>query len=146
MIFSFVDPSPNHEVCVQAQLYLEKHNYNRTATLPASLVSTIECMALSGVKHITIAPPLLRELSTSNMAEGSDSPPTLSLFEDRESLKRVTETVPEQPLNLINDEESFRILFTRRDGGKQEIKQVKAINVFADMQVKLEEIVRSHLQ
>lgn len=139
--FSFIDPSPNHYVCVQSQMYFEKHNYTRTATLPASLVSIAECMSLSGVKHITISPPLLRELSSTIVTNNN----TDSLFEDATYVNKIAATIPEQPLDLIDDEERFRILFTRRDGGRQEIKQVKAINVFADMQIKLEEIVRPHL-
>lgn len=99
-------------------------------------------MSLSGVKHITVSPPLLRELSSTLVADNSVSK---SLFEDEEYVGKIAETISEQPLNLIDDEERFRMQFTRRDGGKQEIKQVKAINVFADMQVKLEEIVRPHL-
>lgn len=138
----FVDPSPNHYVCVQAQKYFEKHNYTRTATLPASLVSIGECMSLSGVKHVTISPPLLRELNSTLVADSSVSK---SLFEDEVYIGKIAETISEQPLNLIDDEERFRMNFTRRDGGKQEIKQVKAINVFADMQMKLEEIVRPHM-
>ncbi|KAK5082948.1 hypothetical protein LTR05_006830 [Lithohypha guttulata] len=142
-----VDPSPNHLVCVQSQLYFQKHGYARTATLPASLTTIAECMSLSGVKHITIAPPLLRALNETTSADvlaidGNFS----SLFENEECLRKVEATLPEQPLDLIDDEERFRMLFTRRDNGKQEIKQVKAINIFADMQVKLEEIVRPCLQ
>lgn len=137
---------PNHHVCVQAQMYFEKHNYTRTATLPASLTSTGECMSLAGVKHITISPPLLQLLSSSTIDGNHKSTPgQQSLFDNATVVSDIAKTIPEQPLNLIDDEERFRMLFTRRDGGKQEIKQVKAINVFADMQVKLEEIVRPHL-
>lgn len=105
-------------------------------------------MSLSGVKHITIAPSLLQALNTTTMTTGTSSSGSdhISLFEDRAYLDKIAKTIPARPLNLIGDEERFRILFTRRDGGSQEIKQVKAINVFADMQVKLEEIVRPHLQ
>lgn len=101
-------------------------------------------MSLSGVKHITISPPLLRELSSTAVV-ASDPAKTESLFDDQAYVRNLAQTIPDQPLNLIDDEERFRMLFTRRDGGKQEIKQVKAINVFADMQVKLEEIVAHYL-
>jgi len=100
-------------------------------------------MSLSGVKHITIAPALLQALNTTTAASsGSD---IRSLFRDNEYVQEIAETIPASPLNLIDDEERFRMMFTRRDGGRQEIKQVKAINVFADMQEKLEEIVRPYL-
>lgn len=136
----FIDPFPNHHVCVQAQLYFEKHGYTRTATLPASLTSVAECMSMAGVRHITISPPLLQALNTT-----PDSQEMKSLFDDQAYTVQINADLPEQKLNLIEDEERFRILFTRRDGGKQEIKQVKAINVFADMQEKLEAIVRPYL-
>lgn len=137
----FIDPSPNHHVCVQAQLYFDKHGYTRTATLPASLTSIGECMSLAGVRHITISPPLLHALNTTPSAQGFKS-----LFEDGEYTAEVAAELSDQKLNLIDDEERFRMLFTRRDGGKQEIKQVKAINVFADMQEKLESIVEPYLK
>jgi len=145
--YSFVDPSPNRHVCVQAQLYFEKHGYTRTATLPASLTSISECMSLAGVKDITIAPTLLRELNTTTSPDISANDEEFkSLFDNEEYVKKITDELPHQPLGLIDDEEKFRILFTRRDGGKQEIKQVKAINVFADMQAKMEGIVRAYLR
>ena len=142
----FIDPSPNHLVVVQCQRYFEKHNYTRTATLPASLISVGECMSMTGVKHITISPPLLELLNKTYVSDLRDAEPYSGfLFLDETILDKIDGELPDQPLNLIDDEQRFRMLFTRRDGGKQEIKQVKAINVFADMQVKLEEIVRSQL-
>lgn len=97
-------------------------------------------MSMSGVRHITISPPLLQALNTT-----PDSQELKSLFEDKTYTDKILAELPEQKLNLIDDEERFRMLFTRRDGGKQEIKQVKAINVFADMQERLEDIVRPYL-
>lgn len=104
-------------------------------------------MSLSGVKHITIAPALLRELHSSCVpTHQSDGTSIQSLFNDEEYLRKVAESIPEKPFRFIEDEEGFRISFTRRDDGKQEIKQVKAINVFCDMQLKLEEIVQKYLE
>jgi transaldolase len=93
-------------------------------------------MALSGADHITIAPALLQELQSTKNEQFP------SLFDDQEIL---SEKVPAK-LNLVDDEERFRITFTRNDGGLQEIKQVKAINIFADMQTKLEDMVAQYLQ
>lgn len=100
---------------------------------------------MAGIAHITISPPLLKALNTTDAEELSSKPELMSLFDKNDIVQQVARDVPDQPLNLIDDEERFRILFTRRDNGLQEIKQVKAINVFADMQVKLEEVVSVYL-
>lgn len=101
-------------------------------------------MCLAGVKHMTIAPAVLRALDSTSVSEAADKQHQ-SLFADPEYVAKVGGELPDQPLKLIDDEERFRIMFTRRDNGLQEIKQVKAINVFADMQINLEGIVKKHL-
>jgi transaldolase len=102
-------------------------------------------MSLAGAAHITIAPALLEALNTTTRSSDRKDPRFASLFEDGEYVAKIEDQLPEKPLNLIDDEERFRMMFTRRDKGVQEIKQVKAINVFADMQEKLEEMVRKYL-
>ena len=93
-------------------------------------------MSLAGSDHITIAPTLLRALH--DITDKSFE----SIFDDRDLLSG---EVPAK-LSLIDDEETFRISFTKNDQGLQEIKQIKAINIFANMQTKLEEIVASYLE
>jgi transaldolase len=92
-------------------------------------------MALSGSDHITIAPALLQKLQ---QTKDVDFP---SLFDDQEVLSKEVSG----KLSFIDEEEKFRLSFTRNDQGRQEIKQIKAINIFADMQAKLEELVAQYL-
>jgi len=85
-------------------------------------------MALAGVNHITIAPALLQQLTT---APASSAIP--SLFD------QISPTVqPEALLEFSGREAAFRIAFTRRDNGEGERKLSQAINIFCDMQTKLE--------
>lgn len=105
-------------------------------------------MSLSGVHHITIAPALLEELTTtpaSSLGMASLFDQTPATFE------------PHPLLSFANDGAAFRIAFTRRNNGEGERKlsQVrsnlsgrheklivpKAINIFCDMQTKLEAMV-----
>ncbi|KAK5943162.1 hypothetical protein PMZ80_004168 [Knufia obscura] len=120
----FVDRFPGHEVCVQAQSHFRKHGH-MTKVLPASLISVDECMSLAGVDHMTIAPALLQQLSEAPAREQS-----------------TIEAVDVSDVDDSMDEKAFRMSMTRRDGGRGEIKQVRAINVFADFQMKLEQLMR----
>jgi hypothetical protein len=43
---------------------------------------------------------------------------------------------------VVRDESLWRMAFTRADGGASETKLVQAINIFADVQDQLEEMVR----
>ena len=139
---SFIDPSPNHNIAIQCHLYFTQHNYTHTKTLPASLTTVTECASLAGLPHITIPPPLLKQLTSTTATHDNNM---TALLDNTALITQLTSTLPAAKLNLLDDEERFRILFTLRDGGRQEIKQVKAINVFVEMQVKLEEIVRHNL-
>jgi len=128
----YKDEAPNFQLCVDAQRYYAKHN-QKTMVLPASLTSIEECMKLAGADHITISPPLLRQLADTDYDK--------SLYP---SLFDVGETNGHSDAKELQDleiEENFRMAFTRRDGGKQEVKLVQAINIFCDFQVKLEELL-----
>lgn len=118
--------------------------------LPASLTSTDEVLALAGVDHITVAPPLLQLLSLPECGIPG------SVFDNAAS------EIPsplKQPL-YIKDEAAYRIAFTRDLAGASEEKlsQVcntrnkyehqlilrgKAINIFCDMQDKLIALIKS---
>lgn len=98
-------------------MYFQKHGYTRTLTLPASLVAVSECMSMAGIAHITISPPLLKALNTTDAEELSSKPELISLFDKKDIVEKVARDVPDQPLNLIDDEERFRILFTRIAAG-----------------------------
>lgn len=130
----FRDENKKQKLCVDAQRYFEKYGY-QTQVLPASLTSTDEIMALAGVHHITIAPSLLVELQRKS-TEGLN---VKSLFDTRdEEVWRAGEKMV-----WGMDEGRWRIDFTRScaGDGEGERKLVQAINIFCDMQTKLEEMM-----
>jgi len=130
----YKDEAPNFQLCVDAQRYYAKHG-QKTMVLPASLTSVAECMKLAGADHITISPPLLRQLAVTDY----DKATYPSLYD----VEAVTDSNDElEELNDLEVEEKFRMAFTRRDGGKQEVKLVQAINIFCDFQVKLEKMLQ----
>lgn len=129
----FIDHNKAQALCVQSQRYFEKYGF-KTQVLPASLTSTDEIMALAGVHHITISPPLLRAL----IATPASSNPTISLF-DTPAASNFDAVSP--LLKLGEDEPAFRIAFTRSQGGEGERKLGQAVNIFCDMQTKLEAMV-----
>ena len=106
-------------------------------TLPASLVSVEECLALAGVKHITISPPLLQQLAKSEMPADVETKYP-SIFQQAQENEIA---VPHQR-NFMEDEAGWRIAVTLQDSGEQERKLTQAINIFAEMQLKLEVLVR----
>ncbi|KAF2137144.1 uncharacterized protein K452DRAFT_291796 [Aplosporella prunicola CBS 121167] len=130
---SYCDPAPNLALCVQTQRYLQHHSY-RTAVLPASLTNITECLSLAGVAHITVPPALLRELASTPALDPSAFP---SLFDDAKLAKL---GMPEK-LACVREESAWRMAFTRSGKGVQEKKIVQAINIFCDMQGKLEEVM-----
>ena len=71
---------------------------------------------MAGVRHITIAPPLLRELSTTSSTDAATNFP--SLFDG---------PAPEIPpqMSFINDEAAFRMGVTRNKNGANELKLVQ---------------------
>jgi hypothetical protein len=80
--------------------------------LPASLTSTDEVLALAGVDHITVAPPLLQLLSHPDCGIPG------SVFDNAAS------EIPsplKQPL-YMKDEAAYRIAFTRDLAGASEEK------------------------
>lgn len=127
----YKDEAPNFQLCVDAQRYYAKHS-QKTMVLPASLTSIEECMKLAGADHITISPPLLKKLANTQY----DKLLYPSLFD----VEEVNGHSNANELQDLEVEENFRIAFTRRDGGKQEVKLIQAINIFCDFQLKLEEI------
>ncbi|CAL3964393.1 unnamed protein product [Diplocarpon coronariae] len=130
----FVDLNKAQQLCVQIQRFYEAHNL-KTEVLPASLTSTTEIMELAGVKHLTISPGLLQQLS----ATPASSNTTVSLFDHAAEDLKVTPLV-----SYADDEAAFRIAFTRSNGGdgEGERKLIQAINIFCDMQDKLEAMLK----
>ena len=113
-------------------------------------------MKLSGVDHITVSPPLLAELSTTPSKLSSAISDNVSWF-DQEDLS----AKPADYSAILTDESAFRIAFTRSKNGANEGKLTsvsdislftynwkrltsQAINIFCDMQDKLEELVKKY--
>lgn len=92
-------------------------------------------MALAGVDHITIAPALLQQLSVTHASALT----TKSLFDADSKLSKDEKSGP----TLYTKESTYRMAVTRSNGGdgEGERKLVQAINIFCDMQDKLEEMI-----
>ncbi|EED18057.1 transaldolase, putative [Talaromyces stipitatus ATCC 10500] len=127
----FVDRNKLFSLCVAIQKYYKSIGAV-TQVLPASLTSTDEVLALAGVDHITVAPPLLELLSL------PDCPITQSFFDnDIAGLLALPKT------SYLKDEAAYRIAFTRDLAGASEEKLTQAINIFCDMQDKLIALIKS---
>lgn len=136
---SFTDTHKAFAFCGEAQRYYELRGC-KTKVLPASLTSIDEVMQLAGAHHITVSPPLLAELA-------------VTPSKDWESGQVVGRTLKETPIPAVSvsevydeisrDEASWRLAFTRSHNGRSEGKIIQAINIFSDMQDRLEAMVRS---
>ena len=142
---SYTDPSPALQLCQTAQAYYGARNLS-TRVLPASLTSVSECMALAGADHITISPPLLRELGSTPLELDQAGQPVgfKSIFDAPYSEAGVQEA---KDLNLVRFEhpERWQMCFTRSEDGKPAKKLIDAINIFCDMQLKIEALVKKYL-
>lgn len=76
-------------------------------------------MALAGAHHITIAPPLLRELSSTEVSAYDSSIPNVF-----EAVQAQHEQPPEL-MSFSDDEAGFRTAFKRNDNGKNEAKMTQ---------------------
>ena len=114
---SHKDETPLSSLCVAIQRYYERNSI-KTQVLPASLISTEEVMGLAGVRHMTIAPALLEQLSRSENV-------TRSLFDE----PAVSPSGPgPSTISFLNDEAAYRIAFTRANLGKAETKLTEVGN------------------
>ena len=82
-----------------------------------------EVMALAGVHHITIAPPLLRDLSSTEAA-GYDSK-IANVFD---AAKGRQEPPPEL-LSFADNEAAFRSALKKNDDGKNEAKMTQVLSM-----------------
>ncbi|GAD91994.1 transaldolase [Paecilomyces variotii No. 5] len=135
-IAPFVDPDKLLGFCASIQRYYKDKGVTKTKVLPASLTSTEEIFALKGVDHITIAPGLLQQL-----AKSTSVPSTPSLIDKAMSAVDSAEAFTYPKTSYLNDPAAYRLEFTRDRKGASEEKLVQAINIFCDMQDKLESLV-----
>ncbi|KAG8167685.1 hypothetical protein KVR01_003374 [Diaporthe batatas] len=129
----YVDQNKAFDFCVAAQRYYQKIGA-RTKVLPASLTTIDEVLALAGVDHITISPPLLAQLSNTSCEHYEG---------DIGSVMRATgDSVHEDFAPILADESAWRLAFTRSGRGTSEGKIIQAINIFYEMQVELEAMIK----
>ncbi|KAL1867049.1 hypothetical protein Plec18167_008840 [Paecilomyces lecythidis] len=138
----FIDPAKLLEFCASIQRYYKAKGVSKTKVLPASLTSTEEIFALKGVDHITISPGLLEQL-----AKPGSVPSTPSLIDKTGSAVDPLADFTYFKTSYLNDPATYRLEFTRDRKGASEEKLTQAINIFCDMQDKLELLVhaRAHL-
>ena len=91
--------------------------------LAASFTSTQEIMALAGLQHMTIAAPLLEELSSTPY--DSTNKPIPTLFDDPDIVNKA----PRARLRLADDEPAFRLAFSQSNNGHAQAKltQVRSL-------------------
>ncbi len=125
--------------CAEAQNYY-KRTQAKTQVLAASLTSVAEVMQLAGVQHITISPPLLRELATTPADSWNTS--AASVFSSSTGDSSRTK---DNFRDIINDEGAWRLAFARSGFGTSHAKIIQAINYFSDFQDKLEEMMLNYI-
>ncbi|KAK4187485.1 hypothetical protein QBC35DRAFT_233195 [Podospora australis] len=118
---------------------ISKQTNSRTPeVVAASLTSIDEIMQLAGIRHITISPPLLAQLENTPAAGWTDATVGLATrFSDYVSDISLAELG-----SIVHDEARWRMAVTRSENGLSESKLVQALNIFADMQDRLEGLVR----
>ncbi|KAI1262764.1 transaldolase [Xylariaceae sp. FL1019] len=133
---TYVDEHKAFGFCGSAQRYY-RHIGSKTQVLPASLTSIQEVMKLAGAHHITVSPPLLKQLAETpaDPWEGDIG----SVFKGN-----VEAAFPDFSA-IVDDESSWRLAFTRHQSGTAEGKIIQAVNIFSDKQDGLEDLARRHI-
>lgn len=89
---------------------------------------------LAGVDHITISPPLLAQLSNLRCEDYEGDIGSV--------LKAAESTADEDFTAILQNESAWRLAFTRSGRGTSEGKIIQAVNIFYEMQVSLEAMVK----
>lgn len=102
-------------------------------------------MKLAGIDHLTISPPLLAELASTpgNLASALGDQPDSSWLQNGANNERGKKS--NDYAAIVSDEAAYRIAFTRSNKGASERKLSEAINIFCDMQDRLEQIVARYM-
>ncbi|KAL7944926.1 hypothetical protein V8C42DRAFT_324108 [Trichoderma barbatum] len=135
----YIDHHKAFAFCREAQAYYSANNH-RTRVLAASLTSVEEVLQLAGVNHITISPILLHALSRLDVSA---------------TTKKLGQYFAEEPAaesldskkyaQILQNESSWKLAFTRSGFGTSEGKIIQAINYFSDFQEKLEEFAGRYI-
>ena len=130
--------------------------------LPASLTTVSQCMALAGADHITISPPLLRELAQTPLKLDERGNPVgyssahasevgiATWRKQTEKLTRKKQEPAERKEEAFLDDsrrrEEWQMRFEREDGGRAAKKLIDAMNIFCDFQLRLEALMEKYLK
>lgn len=152
------------EVVVRSQRYYDASlDGIPTKVLPAALMSVDECLELRGVHHMTLPPRRIEELSAMKASDVK----VLSMFEAATAgpLSQPPEPLRDAAKDMMQDEEVFNRTMKEWDGempaklmdevghldlvhskilNKADIPD-KAIEIFCDMQTRLEAMAREEL-
>ncbi|KAL8648121.1 MAG: hypothetical protein Q9210_005173 [Variospora velana] len=124
---SYHDPNPDFNLCVSAQRYFE-HHHLATQVLAASFSSTDDILRLAGIHHMTVPPPLLEKLDETP----ASAPKPESLFQAD------SESPPEISVMDLYQKDFFLKAIERG-----QFKLSQAIEIFCDLQTKLESLVEN---
>ena len=145
----FVDADKGFEVAKGAGRWFVE-NGAKTRVLVASLVSVEEVLRVGrevgmGMRgHVTVSPPLLAELAALPASvEGQVGLPN-GHEEKVVEQNGLDEFVANE--GVVDDEAAYRMAVTRWRSGDGEWKLTDAINLFADMQDRMEDIVKGFLE
>ena len=122
--YRYHDGEPILPFCVEIQRYYEQHSYT-TRVKAAGLLSVDEAMKLAGVASLTIAPDLLRTLSTTEEQE--------SELVDRSLFVETTKIQGQETeyKTYIDDETEYRRAFAESQGGKGQVKTAQVNATFS---------------
>jgi transaldolase len=120
----YVDENPGFDVAVEAQRLYEVNGY-KTQVLAASFIAPAEVLRLSGLKHLTISPPLLSQLAETPHAEGEAG-----------GVVGAPRGVPmdEGPVSEVE----WKLEFSAEGSGNGYVRLMEALGIFRDEQEKLQ--------
>ncbi|KAI5845344.1 transaldolase [Tricharina praecox] len=131
----YVDAHPGFEIAVAAQKWYEVVGA-KTQVLAASFVAPHEVMRLAGLKHVTVSPPLLAGFSQEAFVHG----------QAQSLVDAWAESVQETEMGELLTESQWRLELNREDAGRGALKLVDAINIFSDVQEKLDALCAGALE
>ncbi|KAI0965459.1 transaldolase [Xylaria arbuscula] len=133
---SYVDANKGFQVGSVSQSYY-KNRGHRTEVLAASLTSIQEVMMLAGVAHVTVLPKLLYELAETPAHSWKGD--VGSVFSNASSEAQIVDGT------IADDETTWRLAFSKDQGGKSQAKLNDAITLFSEKQDALEELAELRL-
>jgi transaldolase len=125
----YVDANPGFDIAVQAQRWYEVNHYT-TRVLAASFIAPPEVLRLSGLKHLTLSPPLLRQLAETPYAAG-----------EVDTVVTALQGVPKDEGPVSEAEWHLELLGEGGEKGAE--KLLDALKIFSEEQEKLEELCQA---